>query len=692
MKEHTPEKVAKGIIWYLSVFLLIGCTNQSDPTVNSAHYEKGLQAYQKGNFDDAVKHIQSYIEHNKIEDKMLANALVVAGASYYEKESYNLSQTYYQKALKLRIGLFGKKHAQVGKLYNNLGNSYAKMQQYTTSNIYFEKALQCDTKKLNVGAIYNNMGMNYLELQQYTQASEYLEQALVHYSKKEKHFAYNNMGINYREQGKYKKAHLYFRKSLEDKKMHLNANSYLLAMTLNNIGYIYHLQGKYKKAIIFYEKALEIPCNHDKTTLEILENKGKTLKALRRPKQALKVLRQADQVITSSRKAIHLESDKLFFAQKTHHINKLAMEIGLKLKEYETVFYFAERDKANILAENLNVSPVKKVKTLQARLKKGQALLEYAFLGNRLLMFGITNDHFETKVIPYDFEKDVNTFLYSTAALLQKHNVLQKGYSLYTKLVKPFEEKFDHINDLIIVPDRRLSRLSFEAMTCKAYKLRQKENLNFYGYDYLIFHYMVSYASSATLAFYPKQTGKYIYDYIGFAPTHQNLPMSVKEVTHSAQFFPKRETYTGNWATSNYFKKIPSPRILHISTHSLYLDSTQNNIAFQMYQDTLTAQEIQETKLHVDLVVLSSCDNVQGRYVKGEGLINLMRVFLPKSNYILYSLFNIEDVQSYNLMGLFYTEVARGTPYKKALHLAKLNIIRRKNTAPLDWAGVVITS
>ena len=190
----------------------------------------------------------------------------------------------------------------------------------------------------------------------------------------------------------------------------------------------------------------------------------------------------------------------------------------------------------------------------------------------------------------------------------------------------------------------------------------------------------------------------YEYEYIGFAPEFNDLPTSIEEVEHSAEFFPylNRKIFTGKNATISNFRKVKSSRVLHISTHSTTLQvNRQNGRKFEKgltFSDGILFTDIIQDNLSSDLVVLSSCGDISDiNYIKGEGYQSLMYVFLPRSNFVVYPVFNIDDIASYNLIGLFFTNVDKGISYKKALHMAKLEAMKLKNASPLFWAGLVIT-
>jgi CHAT domain-containing protein len=93
--------------------------------------------------------------------------------------------------------------------------------------------------------------------------------------------------------------------------------------------------------------------------------------------------------------------------------------------------------------------------------------------------------------------------------------------------------------------------------------------------------------------------------------------------------------------------------------------------------------------LNTELVVLSACDTGLGEVHKGEGLFGLRRAFTTAGAMTLVmSLWKIPDLQTRELMTVFYEELMHGKSRVEALRNAQLRI-RQTYPQPFYWAAFV---
>ncbi|NQZ12566.1 MAG: tetratricopeptide repeat protein, partial [Algicola sp.] len=130
-----------------------------------------------------------------------------------------------QKALELRLELFGEKHSDVAQSYNNTGLSYGDLGQHIQALTFQQKALTLwleviGEKHLNVTKSYNNIGTSYGALGLHKQSLEFDHKALELQLELlgEKHpsvaLSYNNIGTSYGHLDKNKQALVYKQKAL----------------------------------------------------------------------------------------------------------------------------------------------------------------------------------------------------------------------------------------------------------------------------------------------------------------------------------------------------------------------------------------------------------------------------------------------------------------------------------------------
>lgn len=140
-------------------------------------------------------------------------------------------------------------------------------------------------------------------------------------------------------------------------------------------------------------------------------------------------------------------------------------------------------------------------------------------------------------------------------------------------------------------------------------------------------------------------------------------------------------------------------RIVHFATHGL-VDPEQpelSSLVLSLYAPDgtprdgfLRAYETSRLELPVELVVLSACDTVHGREVRGEGLVGLTHGFLRAgASRVMVSLWSVDDRATSELMRRFYSALlVDGDPPGRALRRAQLAMLADEDRrAPYYWAG-----
>ena len=212
--------------------------------------------------------------------------------------------------------------------------------------------------------------------------------------------------------------------------------------------------------------------------------------------------------------------------------------------------------------------------------------------------------------------------------------------------------------------------------------------------------------------------------------------------------------YLRDEALEEVFKRVRSPRVLHVSTHGFFLEgeteapqerqaplelenaavvgrellrrasgenpllrsglvlaganelkdlaeasTPEKGAGEQSKVDDgwLTAEEVALMDLRgTELVVLSACETGQGDVRNGEGVYGLRRAFqLAGAQTIVMTLFKVPDAQSAQIMKGFYEGLKAQEGKLKALHEAQLEVIRKRREEggaahPFFWAGFVL--
>lgn len=233
--------------------------------------------------------------------KYKAKANNVLGLAYYQKGRFNEAIRHYVKALE-----FNKKaeaQEQLAANYNNLGLAYFQIGDYKDALDYQLKSLQIKESlndSLKLAHAYNNIGLIYNALGDYKDALNNYQKSLKLYKFFDDHYSiggtYSNMGIIYHKKGDYQKAKEYYRKSLKVNdsigRLTLQANVY------NNLGITYSEEGAFYKGQEYFEKALAIgkEVNKSKAVLESYFNLGENHYKRKNLDSAIFFLKKAEEI------------------------------------------------------------------------------------------------------------------------------------------------------------------------------------------------------------------------------------------------------------------------------------------------------------------------------------------------------------------------------------------------------------
>ena len=142
-------------------------------------------------------------------------------------------------------------------------------------------------------------------------------------------------------------------------------------------------------------------------------------------------------------------------------------------------------------------------------------------------------------------------------------------------------------------------------------------------------------------------------------------------------------------------------RYLHFATHG-YLDTERPELSALVLSQLdrqgrpidgfLRVNDIYNSRLSADLVVLSACQTGLGKEVRGEGLMGLTRAFLyagvPR---VIVSLWSVDDRATAELMAAFYRSLLRGHKRPSEALLDAQLALRKHNEwqSPYYWAAFV---
>jgi CHAT domain-containing protein len=384
------------------------------------------------------------------------------------------------------------------------------------------------------------------------------------------------------------------------------------------------------------------------------------------------------------------------------------------------------------------------VEKVQQALDDSTLIMEY-FLGDaKAYLFLISKRKLDVRSLPSHAKiAAAATSLARSIRMVDYDGFLGSARQVYSYVISPAGRAIAAYSRLVIVPDKILSTIPFEALVPGPDGLSDTRQ-NFSTLSYLVKSHEISVAPSASLFCESiegvNQTHAVGGTFAGFAPvfrestgtglilasnrfaegldtTHlrsisvdgkrfRELPYSDVEVTGIAGKFaerglPSRTFVNENASEENFKRNAPLFSFLHVATHGLVNAQDPNCSALLLAQpsDTtsgedgvLYAAEAYNLNLNAELVVLSSCESGIGRFVTGEGVYALMRGFLYSgARNIMYSLWQVMDHHTSELMQMFYEGVLKGWRFGKALQMAKIGMLAKERTAfPFCWAGFVL--
>jgi CHAT domain-containing protein/tetratricopeptide (TPR) repeat protein len=352
------------------------------------------------------------------------------------------------------------------------------------------------------------------------------------------------------------------------------------------------------------------------------------------------------------------------------------------------------------------------VAQIRQELNKKTALLEY-FVGTRsLFVFVITPDQFQARQLRLGpaFKRDWQVL--RQALYQQQPQVRYRGneaaHRLYRQLIAPVASALAGKDRLIIIQDKELCYLPFEALVSEPRAPR-----------YLLHDYTVSYAYSGKLlrpAGGKSRLGRpaSILAMAPFATSNRGDTQS-RQPTSSADRLPPLvasagevkqiggQIYLGAGATkARLLQQAGHYDIVHLATHAKanMAQPLHSFIAFYPVADgqsgyRLYVPEIYNLRLDkLKLVVLSACETGGGQLVKGEGLMSLARAFAyagcPST---VTTLWKAEDQTTAYISTRLYAYLKAGKPKDVALRLAKLDYLESQTNwrkrSPVYWANFI---
>jgi len=165
---------------------------------------------------------------------------------------------------------------------------------------------------------------------------------------------------------------------------------------------------------------------------------------------------------------------------------------------------------------------------------------------------------------------------------------------------------------------------------------------------------------------------------------YPNLAYASREIKTIRSKFPAVTPveFTGAMARPASYKASSPERfsLLHFSTHAVANKVSPLDSAIILSPDggsfKLYARDIMDIPLKAELVTISACRTAGARSYSGEGLVGFAWAFLHAgARNVIAGLWDVTDSSTPDIMGVLYSELARGMTPRDALRQAKLSLI-----------------
>jgi CHAT domain-containing protein len=323
--------------------------------------------------------------------------------------------------------------------------------------------------------------------------------------------------------------------------------------------------------------------------------------------------------------------------------------------------------------------PKESMPDIQAALGNGTALVEYRVLRDRIVVWVVTHERFETLALPSAVSN-------VTAAVADAQS---NASLLYDALLRPIEPALGGARELIIVPDDELERVAFSALRDAT---RGRSVLETYA---------TAIAPSATLfvrsraRWLDRSTRDEQVVVVKAAAGDGGiaaLPEADGEAMSIAGLYRGARVVDGSAATGiSLLNELRDATVLQFAGHTV-MDADP-------VSRTLRLGETPEARLgmadiagatmpRMRLVYLSACETEYGPVLKSEGSITIARSFFAAGvPVVVGTLWPIEDRAAHLAARTFHEYLLRGDTPAESLRQAQL-VLMRHGVPFRDWASL----
>jgi CHAT domain-containing protein len=495
----------------------------------------------------------------------------------------------------------------------------------------------------------------------------------------------------------------------------------MMAYACLMLGQLHRKSQDLETALDYYNRAIEIYEDINYPPQIYNAHKGRLLCYIEQKDDSLaKVeLENVLSLFKENRSKIIEQSNRDAFLENEQSVYDIAVEfeysrVGDARKAYEFSELARARSLLDAIASEAQISGQRKsleiilqadsqplpLDEIQSGLPDNIQVLQYAVLSDKLLIWLVSKDAFsvrERNISSGELKEKVLQSVKSLAKLNYGEKDRELAKELYHILIAPVVDLLHPGQNICIIPDKALNRLSFAALVSPD------------SNAYLLSKYTLSYCASSTVFVLACDEARGLqgeaqedilcvgnpkFDYKKFQSIHE-LPASADEAQQVAQYYDSAQILLLNSATESRVRAlIPDYNVIHLASHyipdkqypllsTLVLASDTGETGRDPAKDgMLQAYEVYTMKLrHTRLVVLSACQTGVEGYSNGEGMIGMARTFLAaKVPEVVASLWPVDSTATKELMVNFHK-------HRRSDHVTTAQALRASQLEMLADAG-----
>jgi CHAT domain-containing protein len=504
-----------------------------------------------------------------------------------------------------------------------------------------------------------------------------------------------------------------------------------IAYGLLNLGGIFLESGNTAEALDAFNEVIKFHQKDDRQIFLYRAHKGRVLSliALGNDTAAQAEIASVIALYEKYREHILEESNRNSFYHKEQDIYDVAIDFAIsKLKDSKQALIYSELSRSRSLLDSSRIgqeiiddrnlpdlrytgaSQPAEVDEIRRQMPERAQILEYALLKDKLIIWLVSKDfQIECQVVNVssnELTNKVNNYI----ALIRKSAGDNEttwqwaGMELYDLLIRPFESRLDKHKQLVIIPDKVLSRLPFGALIkrdsgrfiVEEYRLSNALSANLF---------LFSTATAAKKEMRPEHVlsvGNPSVDRQAF-PMMADLPSAAYEAKKIASYYNSSVLLTGSQAAKSVvLREIENSDVVHLAMH--YLPSERSPmlselplavVSTESNDNILRVHEIYNLgRLRPRLVVLSACQTIAEGYYSGEGPTGISRPFQAAGvPLVLASLWPVEARATSELMIEFHrVRKTQNRSTVESLRESQLCLIHSKNlfSHPYYWAAFIL--